>query len=136
MKRQRVKRESPPTEPPQIQRLPYETSFQDRNKNKKLKTHQNFMQKVTVMIHNLDQGDEESIDTNKIDVSFDKNNQTEIVYSVIVGGKPVLASTAAEDMRLVKLEEVVRLMENDIVLKAERKWFLSFNGYGIVLLLF
>lgn len=80
------------------------------------------MQKVTVMIHNLAHGDEESIDTNKIDVPFDKNNQTEIVYSVIVGGKPVLASTAADDMRLVKLEEVVRIMENDVVLKAERKF--------------
>jgi hypothetical protein len=121
MKRQRVKRDLPPTEPPQYQKLPFEINFQDRNKNKKIKSNQNFMQKVTVMIHNLVHGDEESIDSNKIDVNFDKNNQTEIVYSVIVGGKPVLASTAAQDMRLVKLEEVVRIMENDVVLKAERE---------------
>lgn len=80
------------------------------------------MQKVTVMIHNLLHGDEDKdiIDTNKIDVPIDKN-QTEIIYSVIVGGKPVLASTAAEDMRLVKLDEVIKIMENDIVLKAERE---------------
>ena len=76
------------------------------------------------MIHNLVHGDDDkdSVDTNKIDVSVDKN-QTEIIYSVIVGGKPVLASTAAEDMRLVKLDEVIKIMENDIVLKAEREFF-------------
>lgn len=126
MKRQRnpVKRESPPTPPPKSLKLPYEIIFKagDQNKSKKLKSHQNFMQKVQVMIHAV-HGDEDrdSIDTNKIDVPFDKNNQTEIIYSVIVGGKPVLASTAAQDMRLVNLDEVIKIMENDIVLKAERK---------------
>lgn len=79
------------------------------------------MQKVTVMIHNLLHGDGEVIDADKIEVAMDRSNHTEIIYSVIVGGKPVLASTAAEDMRLLKLEEVVKIMENDIVLKAERK---------------
>lgn len=127
MKRQRntVKRESPPTPPPKSLRLPYEILYRNdaKNQNRMLKTksNQNFMQKVVVTIHNLSHGDDEVIDTNKIDVPFDKNNQTEIIYSVIVGGKPVLASTAAEDMRLVKMDEVVRIMENDIVLKAERK---------------
>lgn len=131
MKRQRntVKHESPPTPPPtpppKSLRLPYEILFrsEDRNKSRKLKTksNQNFMQKVIVTIHNLSHGDDEVIDTNKIDVPFDKSNQTEIIYSVIVGGKPVLASTAADDMRLVKMGEVVKIMENDIVLKAERK---------------
>lgn len=122
MRKQRVrpKRENPPTPPPQILKLPYEV-FQGFEKNKKLKSNQNFMQKVSVMIHNLAHGDDEIIDSNKIDVSVDKNNQTEIIYSVIVGGKPVLASTAAQDMRLVKLDEVVKIMESDVVLKAERK---------------
>lgn len=117
-----VKRESPPTPPPRSLKLPYEIVFKsdDKNKSKRLKSHQNFMQKVTVMIHNLI-GDEDIIDSNKIDIPIDKNNQTEIIYSVIVGGKPILASTAAEDMRLVKLDEVVKIMENDIVLKAERE---------------
>lgn len=127
MKRQRntVKRESPPTQPVKILRLPYEffSSNGDKNKSIKLKSNRSFMQKVSVVIHNLALGDDEKdiIDSNKIDVPVDKTNQTEIIYSVIVGGKPVLASTAADDMRLVKLDEVVKIMENDIVLKAERE---------------
>lgn len=127
MKRQRntVKRESPPTPPPKTLRLPYEILYRSEDKNKsrmlKTKSNQNFMQKVIVTIHNLEHGDDDVIDTNKIDVPIDKSNQTEIIYSVIVGGKPVLASTAADDMRLVKMDEVVKIMENDIVLKAERK---------------
>ena len=129
MKRQKVsvtKRDSP-TPPPITQRLPYEILFNDSNRNKTRKFQKsgnNLLQKVQVMIHNLVHGDDDkdSVDTNKIDVSVDKN-QTEIIYSVIVGGKPVLASTAAEDMRLVKLDEVIKIMENDIVLKAEREFF-------------
>ena len=121
MKRQRIKREAPPAEPPHYKKLPFEINFQDRARERKLKSNQNFMRKVTVMIHNLAHGEVDSIDINKIDVPFDKNNQTEIIYSVIVGGKPVLASTAAEDMRLVNVEEVVRIIENDILLKAERE---------------
>lgn len=123
MKRQRntVKRESPSSP---SAKAPYEIVFQngDANKSKKLKSNQNFMPRVSVMIHNL-QGDDDKdiIDTNKIDVPTDKSNQTEIIYSVCVGGKPVLASTAADDMRLVKLDEVVKIMENGIVLKAERE---------------
>lgn len=123
MKRQRntVKRESPSSP---SAKAPYEIVFQngDANKSKKLKSNQNFMPRVSVMIHNL-QGDDDKdiIDTNKIDVPNDKSNQTEIIYSVCVGGKPVLASTAADDMRLVKLDEVVKIMENGIVLKAERE---------------
>lgn len=123
MKRQRntVKRDSPS---PTSKKAPYEIVFQngDTNKSKKLKSNQSFMQRVSVMIHHL-QGDDDKdiIDTNKIDVPSDKSNQTEIIYSVCVGGKPVLASTAADDMRLVKLDEVVQIMENGIVLKAERE---------------
>lgn len=122
MKRQRntVKTDpSPPTPPFKTIKFPFPND--EKNKSRKLKSHQNFMQKVTVMIHNLLHGDGEVIDADKIEVAMDRSNHTEIIYSVIVGGKPVLASTAAEDMRLLKLEEVVKIMENDIVLKAERK---------------
>jgi hypothetical protein len=69
-----------------------------RNRNKTLEPSRNFLQKVSVMIHNVVHGDEEkdSIDSNKIDLAKDrdKNNQTEIVYSVIFDGKPILARTA------------------------------------------
>lgn len=106
----------------QIPQPKTEISFKpdERNKNMKGKN-QNFMQKVSVTIHDLMNEDRNSFDSNRIDVLMDKKNQTEIVYSVIVNGKPVLASTAAQDMRLVKIDEVVKIMENDIVLKAERK---------------
>lgn len=127
MKRHRVpaKRESPspPSRPVITLKLPkpYEVIFNtdDKSKSKKLKSNQNFMQKVSVMIHKLDHDEEEGSDTNRIDT--DLTNHTEIIYSVIVGGKPILATTAAEDMRLVSTDEVRKIMENDIVLKAERK---------------
>lgn len=47
-------------------------------------------------------------------------NQTEIVYSVFVDGKPVLATTAANDMQLVTEEEVARVMDKIVYTKAER----------------
>lgn len=125
MKRQRVpvKREAPPSKPPITLKLPspYEIIYKsdDKSKNKKLKSNQNFMQKVSVMIHRVAHDEEEGSDTNKLDNNL--TNQTEIIYSVIVGGKPVLATTAAEDMRLVSTDEVIKIIENDVVLKAERK---------------
>lgn len=127
MKRHRVpvKRESPslPSKPPITLKLPapYEIIYKtnEKSKSKKLKSNQNFMQKVSVMIHKLDHDDEEGSDTNRIET--DLTNHTEIIYSVIVGGKPILATTAAEDMRLVSTDEVRTIMENDVVLKAERK---------------
>lgn len=101
MKRQRnsIKREvTPPTIPPKILKLPYELIFQsgEKNKSKKFKSSQNYMQRVNVIIHNVVHGDDDKVSTyeNKIDVPIDSNNQTEIIYSVIVDGKPVLASTA------------------------------------------
>lgn len=124
MKRHRVpvKREAP-SKPPINLKLPapYEIIYMtdDKSKNKKLKSNQNFMQKVSVMIHKLDHDEEEGSDTNRIET--DLTNHTEIIYSVIVGGKPILATTAAEDMRLVSTDEVRKIMENDIVLKAERE---------------
>lgn len=85
----------------------------------------NLLRHVNIRIHKLAHGDSEvTNDENKIDLilpSADKNSSTEIIYSVIVNGKGVLARTAAEDMRLVKMEEVTKIMENDVVLKAERE---------------
>jgi hypothetical protein len=127
MKRHRVpvKRESP-SKPPITLKLPapYEIVYKtnDKSKSKKLKSNQNFMQKVSVMIHKH-RDDEEGSDTNRIET--DLTNHTEIIYSVIVGGKPILATTAAEDMRLVSTDEVRKIMENDVVIKAERKYFLK-----------
>lgn len=128
MKRQRVpsKREAlPPSPPHSTLKLPknFEIVYKsdDKSKSKKLKAHQNsLMQKVSVMIHKVARDDEdEGNDTNKLETNL--TNQTEIIYSVIVGGKPILATTAANDMRLVTTDEVVKIMENDVVLKAERK---------------
>lgn len=36
-------------------------------------------------------------------------------------------------MRLVKLDEVIKIMENDIVLKAERKYFILKLYFGLCL---
>lgn len=47
-------------------------------------------------------------------------NQTEIIYSVFVDGVPVLATTAAEDMRLVTENEVSQVMNKMVYTKAER----------------
>lgn len=50
-------------------------------------------------------------------------NQTELIYSVFVNGRPVLAVTAANDMKLVSESEVSTVMGKEIFMKAERKWF-------------
>lgn len=52
-------------------------------------------------------------------------NQTEIVYSVFVDGKPVLAVTAAKDMQLVTEQEVAQIMDNIVYTKAERKYLIN-----------
>lgn len=114
---------------PITQKQSYEITFNDRVKKIK-KAGQTVSLKVR--IHDLLRGDQDetrnnsNTDTNKIDVPIEKN-QTEIIYSVIIGGKPVLASTAAEDMRLVENDEVVKILENDIFLKAERKSYIFKN---------
>uniref|UniRef100_A0AAG5D811 Uncharacterized protein n=1 Tax=Anopheles atroparvus TaxID=41427 RepID=A0AAG5D811_ANOAO len=46
-------------------------------------------------------------------------NQTEIIYSVFVGGLPVLATTAAEDMRLMSQDEMEHVLETMVYLKAD-----------------
>lgn len=48
-------------------------------------------------------------------------NQTELIYSVFVNGRPVLAVTAANDMKLVSESEVATVMGKEIYMKAERK---------------
>lgn len=61
---------------------------------------------------------------NRISVRFrnqSAGNQTEIIYSVFVDRKPVLAKTAADDMKLVTEEEVAKVMEKLVFIKAERK---------------
>lgn len=52
-------------------------------------------------------------------------NQTEIIYSVFANDKPVLAVTAAEDMKLVSDIEVETILDKDVIMKAERKTFLE-----------
>lgn len=112
--------------PEKVQMPPRPGSYQTFDQRKKLSARdKNLLRQVSVRIHKLSHGDSESTsDENKIDLTLpasEKNNSTEIIYSVIVDGKAVLATTAAEDMRLVKLEEVAKIMENNILLKAERK---------------
>uniref|UniRef100_A0A182Y2F4 Uncharacterized protein n=1 Tax=Anopheles stephensi TaxID=30069 RepID=A0A182Y2F4_ANOST len=46
-------------------------------------------------------------------------NQTEIIYSVFVGGLPVLATTAAEDMKLMSQDEMEHVLETMVYLKAD-----------------
>lgn len=126
MKRQHVpaKRDQP-TSPPIHLKVPppYEIIYrnEDKSKSKKLKAGNNFMRDVSVRIHNITHGDDDGVPSNKIDLSH-MSNQTELIYSVTVRGKPVLAITAAEDMQLVSTDEVIKIMENNILLKAEREY--------------
>jgi hypothetical protein len=117
-----VKYEAPPINLKLPQ--PYEIIYRsdDKSKNKKLKANKNLLQEVNVIIHDALHLEDErgGHDSNRLDSSIDRN-QTEIIYSVIVGGKPILATTAADDMQLVSYDEVVKIMENDVVLKAERE---------------
>lgn len=48
-------------------------------------------------------------------------NQTEFVYTVFVGNKPILAVTAADDMQLVSTAEVVNTLGSQVLTKSERK---------------
>lgn len=49
------------------------------------------------------------------------SNQTEIIYSVFVGATPILAVTAADDMKLLTEVEIFDVMESTVYTKAERK---------------
>lgn len=118
----------------------YEVIFENSERNSsrkifdKIRQQQKSIQRVSILIHNLtvlSDGEEKDsivpIEVNSLgDEKHNFTNQTEILYSVYVGGKPVLASTAAEDMRLISEDEAVKIMENMVFLKAERK-FLKIN---------
>ena len=54
-------------------------------------------------------------------------NQTEIIYSVFVGGLPVLATTAAEDMKLMSQDEMEHVLETMVYLKADRTYITTRN---------
>lgn len=48
------------------------------------------------------------------------DNQTEIIYTVFVNGIPVLATIAANDMKLMSQNEVSKILDKLILTKAER----------------
>ncbi|XP_055381356.1 uncharacterized protein LOC129611952 [Condylostylus longicornis] len=68
-------------------------------------------------LKNDDTEDEDEINIKRESRPF--ANQTEIIYTVYVNGKPVLATTAAEDMRLVGENEVALVMGKEVFMKAE-----------------
>ncbi|XP_075147985.1 uncharacterized protein LOC142221976 [Haematobia irritans] len=95
---------------------------------------------VRVVIHNITQLTEEDVERSNADgdsgtfggvsgiYDGDINdriderpiaNQTELIYSVFVNGRPVLAVTAANDMKLVSESEVATVMGKEIFMKAE-----------------
>ncbi|XP_055681050.1 uncharacterized protein LOC129788750 isoform X1 [Lutzomyia longipalpis] len=83
---------------------------------------------VRVVIHNFTQWTEYELKNaeNLVDYMNERrgnsvplSNQTEFIYTVFVGQKPVLAVTAADDMKLVSQQEMVKVMENDVYTKAE-----------------
>ncbi|XP_055535581.1 uncharacterized protein LOC129724602 isoform X2 [Wyeomyia smithii] len=80
--------------------------------------------RVRILIHNtthLREGDNDEDSAPAVDSPRSNRmlNQTEIIYSVFVGGQPVLATTAAEDMKLMSQEEVEHVMEALVFLKAD-----------------
>ncbi|XP_065364920.1 uncharacterized protein LOC135957992 [Calliphora vicina] len=91
---------------------------------------------VRVVIHNVTQLTEEDVQQRgnvgvgvsgtlydeDINEKIDERpvaNQTELIYSVFVNGRPVLAVTAANDMKLVSESEVSTVMGKEIFMKAE-----------------
>lgn len=64
------------------------------------------------------------------------DNQSEIIYTVFVNGIPVLATIAANDMKLMSEAEVSKMLNKSIFTKAERmyhifnfKLILFFHSY-------
>ncbi|XP_053946733.1 uncharacterized protein LOC128855668 [Anastrepha ludens] len=86
---------------------------------------------VRVIIHNITRMTEEelqkglhSVGTYDEDVNekIDERpiaNQTELIYSVFVNGRPVLAVTAANDMKLVSETEAANVIGQEVYMKAE-----------------
>ncbi|XP_062124704.1 uncharacterized protein LOC133837826 isoform X2 [Drosophila sulfurigaster albostrigata] len=95
-------------------------------------------ERVRVVIHNITQISESDVQKwnnsagNEVDASdaysyvnlkFNERpvaNQTEIIYTVLVNGRPVLATTAAKDMELVSEAEAVGTLGKAIYMKSEQ----------------
>ncbi|KAJ6638261.1 hypothetical protein Bhyg_10995 [Pseudolycoriella hygida] len=82
--------------------------------------------RISVVVHNITSlvsDDTRTADGGDYSATTNRNqsigNQTEIIYSVFVDRKPVLAKTAADDMKLVTEDEVAQVMEKLVFIKAE-----------------
>ncbi len=80
----------------------FEIVFKNDKSNNSEKYRQNPIQKVSVVIHNitaLTGEDREALLENKLDEDARNiTNQTEILYSVLVNSKPILATIASQDI--------------------------------------
>ncbi|KAH8278972.1 hypothetical protein KR018_012032 [Drosophila ironensis] len=93
---------------------------------------------VRVVIHNLTQISEADVqkwstnpdgydgameESNYVNLKFSNDrpvaNQTELIYTVLVNGRPVLATTAAKDMELVTEDEAVKTFGQAVYMKSE-----------------
>ncbi|XP_016951244.1 uncharacterized protein LOC108025328 isoform X4 [Drosophila biarmipes] len=91
---------------------------------------------VRVVIHNLTQISEADVqkwstntngfgameEHNYVNLKFNDRpiaNQTELIYTVLVNGRPVLATTAAKDMELVSEFEAVKTFGQAVYMKSE-----------------
>ncbi|XP_017076172.1 uncharacterized protein LOC108111293 isoform X2 [Drosophila eugracilis] len=91
---------------------------------------------VRVVIHNLTQISEADVqkwstntngfgtmeEPNYVNLKFNDRpiaNQTELIYTVLVNGRPVLATTAAKDMELVSESEAVKTFGQAVYMKSE-----------------
>ncbi|XP_017041829.1 uncharacterized protein LOC108088507 isoform X2 [Drosophila ficusphila] len=91
---------------------------------------------VRVVIHNLTQISEADVqkwstntngfgtmeEDNYVNLKFNDRpiaNQTELIYTVLVNGRPVLATTAAKDMELVSESEAVKTFGQAVYMKSE-----------------
>lgn len=61
------------------------------------------------------------------------DNQTVIIYTVFVNRIPVLATIAANDMKLMSQNEVSKILDKSILTKAERMSLLTCNQLNILL---
>ncbi|XP_026847843.1 uncharacterized protein LOC6595002 isoform X1 [Drosophila persimilis] len=91
--------------------------------------------RVSVVIHNLTQISEADVQNwstnanadameniNFVNLKFSDRpiaNQTELIYTVLVNGRPVLATTAAKDMELVSEAEAVSTFGQAVYMKSE-----------------
>ncbi|KAH8326190.1 hypothetical protein KR067_003287 [Drosophila pandora] len=87
---------------------------------------------VRVVIHNLTQISEADVqkwstasteESNYVNLKFSNErpvaNQTELIYTVLVNGRPVLATTASKDMELVSEDEAVKAFGQAVYMKSE-----------------